>query len=59
MVSCTADNEELQVLWVGQSASPQLFLDLFGMDDIFQVDLRIVRIPFLNNQIVSRQRNAS
>ena len=29
------------------------------MDDIFQVDLRIVRILSLNNQIVSRQRNAS
>ena len=38
-----ADNEELQVLWVGQSASPQLLLDLFGVDDIFKVDIRIVR----------------
>lgn len=50
MVSDTADNEELQVLWVGQSASPQLFLDLFGIDDVFQVDLRIVRVPFLSNR---------
>lgn len=41
----TADNEELQVLWVGQSASPQLLLDLFGVDDIFKVDIRIVRPP--------------
>lgn len=38
-----ADNEELQVLWVGGSASPQLLLDLFGVDDIFKVDIRIVR----------------
>lgn len=39
----TVDNEELQVLWVGQSASPQLLLDLFGVDDIFKVDIRVVR----------------
>jgi protein transport protein SEC24 len=57
MVSDTADNEELQVLWVGQSASPQLFLDLFGIDDVFQVDLRIVRVPFLSNRFYFGQRN--
>ena len=57
MVSDTADNEELQVLWVGQSASPQLFLDLFGIDDVFQVDLRIVRVPFLSNRFFFGQRN--
>lgn len=44
-----ADNEELQVIWVGQSASPQLLLDLFGVDDIFKVDIRIVRGPLLFN----------
>jgi protein transport protein SEC24 len=38
-----ADNEELQVLWVGGSASPQLVLDLFGVDDVFKVNIRIVR----------------
>ena len=46
----TADNEELQVVWVGQSASPQLLLDLFGVDDIFKVDFRIVRVPLSNYQ---------
>jgi protein transport protein SEC24 len=50
MLSDNADNEELQVVWVGQSASPQLLLDLFGVDDIFKVDFRIVRVPFLNYQ---------
>ena len=43
-----ADNGELQVLWVGQSASPQLLLDLFGVDDIFKVDIRIVRSPYFS-----------
>ena len=42
----TTDNEELQVIWIGQSASPQLLLDLLGVDDIFKVDIRIVRVPF-------------
>ena len=49
-----ADNEELQVIWVGQSASPQLLLDLFGVDDIFKVDIRIVRgpSPFSTDQTI-------
>lgn len=37
-----ADNEEVMMLWVGGSASPQLLLDLFGVDDISQVDPRMV-----------------
>jgi hypothetical protein len=43
----TTDNEELQVLWIGQSTSPQLLLDLLGVDDIFKVDIRIVRVPII------------
>jgi protein transport protein SEC24 len=49
-LSDTADNEELQVIWVGQSASPQLLLDLFGVDDIFKLDVRIVRVPIFFNK---------
>ena len=44
LLSNTTDNEELQVIWIGQSASPQLLLDLLGVDDIFKVDNRIVRV---------------
>ena len=40
------------MLWVGQSASPQLLLDLFGVDDIFKVDIRIVRpLPSFSNPL--------
>lgn len=58
------DNEELQVLWIGQSASPQLLLDLLGVDDIFKVDIRIVCVPifilfyFQTVKYFSRRRNA-
>lgn len=61
-VSNTTDNEELQVLWIGQSVSPQLLLDLLGVDDIFKVDIRIVRVPFffflLTVKYFSRRRIA-
>ncbi len=36
------------MLWVGQSASPQLLLDLFGVDDIFKVDIRLVRPAYFS-----------
>ncbi|KAI9463018.1 protein transporter SEC24 [Russula earlei] len=51
------DNEELQVVWVGQSASPQLLLDLFGVDDIFKVDIRITELPILDNRLSKQVRN--
>jgi len=32
------------MIWIGNSASPQVLLDLFGVDDINQVNPRAVRM---------------
>ncbi|KAG5646343.1 hypothetical protein DXG03_003666 [Asterophora parasitica] len=37
-----ADNEESVIIWVGGSVSPQILLDMFGMDDIMTLDTRLV-----------------
>lgn len=37
-----SDNEEMTMLWIGDSVSPQLLLDLVGVDDIYSVDPKMV-----------------
>lgn len=37
------DNEDIMMLWVGASVSPQVLRDLFGVDDIKDVDRNMVR----------------
>ena len=36
------DNEDLMILWVGSSVSPQVLKDLLDVDDIMHVDPRMV-----------------
>lgn len=36
------------ILWVGQSVSPQVLLDLFGVDDINSLDRRMVSLSLLH-----------
>jgi len=35
------------MIWVGSSVSPQVLLDLFGVDEINQVDPRMVKLFLL------------
>ena len=38
-----SDNGEVMMVWIGNSVSPQVLLDLLGVDDINRVDSRMVR----------------
>jgi len=41
-----SDNAEIMMIWVGNSVSPQVLIDLFGVDDINKVDPKMVRLSF-------------
>ena len=41
-----SDNGEVMMIWVGSSVSPQVLIDLFGVDDINNVNPRTVRLSF-------------
>jgi protein transport protein SEC24 len=36
------DNGEVMIIWVGSSAAPQLLTDLFGIDDIMNINPYLV-----------------
>jgi hypothetical protein len=40
-----ADNGEAMMIWIGNSVSPRVLLDLFGVDDINLVDPMMVGRP--------------
>jgi len=53
------DNGEVMMIWVGNSVSPQVLLDLFGVDDINSVDPRMSVLPELGSTLSIQVRNVA
>jgi len=51
------DNGEAMMIWVGNSVSPQVLLDLFGVDDIKNLDPKTSTLPELNSTLSIQVRN--
>ncbi|KAF4564514.1 COPII coat Sec23p-Sfb3p heterodimer component [Pleurotus pulmonarius] len=51
------DNEEAMILWIGASVSPQLLLDLLGVDDVYKVDPQTTKLPVRDSLLSTQVRN--
>ncbi|KAF7326008.1 SEC23 SEC24 family protein [Mycena kentingensis (nom. inval.)] len=51
------DSGEMMVLWVGGSASPQLLLDLFGVDEFMLLDPQLSELPPLQTRLSLQVQN--
>lgn len=50
-------NGEIAMLWLGQAVSPQIINDLYGVDNLEDLDIRITRLPNLPTLLSTQIRN--
>ena len=51
------DNEDAMIVWIGQSVSPQILKELFGVDDIGDVDRNMVMSFFAPEYISCSEKD--
>ncbi|KAJ7821003.1 sec24-related protein [Mycena olivaceomarginata] len=51
------DNGETMIMWIGGSVSPQLLLDLFGVDDLLALDAQMSELPRLQTKLSTQVNN--
>ncbi|KAI0087422.1 hypothetical protein BDY19DRAFT_893145 [Irpex rosettiformis] len=51
------DNEDIMILWIGQSVSPQILTDLLGVDDLSAVDRNLTALPRLSSRLSAQVHN--
>ncbi|KAL4254614.1 hypothetical protein ABKN59_005186 [Abortiporus biennis] len=51
------DNEEMMVMWIGTSVSPQILQDLFGVDDVLKVDRTMTELPRFDTLLSTQVNN--
>jgi len=51
------ENGELAILWLGAAVSPQILQDLYGVDELDQLDTRMASLPVLPTRLSAQLRN--
>ncbi|KAI0075537.1 sec24-like protein [Panus rudis PR-1116 ss-1] len=51
------DNEELMVMWIGMNTSPQIFKDVFGVEELTEINRNLTEPPLIESTLSTQIRN--